>query len=766
MRTRLTRFSGVLGLAALMLAMMLATLWEGELPTERAHGAGTAVTFVSSSGPITGSVRVLCYQTPVGSPIADRLLTVISGTPLEPLPGGCNYLAALYHRHEQPSGKSGHGPAFDVYTVSWAPGETTPLTATGTILISDDWRLTLFNVVASLAWEPPPGTAVLTEADMLASLRDTSAYLYDLTEGQMAIGPVTIRTGGAGWDDADIRVLPANDERPSAFVGGIAEKPFTYTSEASNSTLYGPAGIYLGRAWNAARSPVAPGDGSWTVTPTGTQTIAHEWGHYALFLYDEYQQTSGARAYCICNTLPNGCGLGDLDASAMAYPYTAGELWHQATHLAQTDFSVCQDTWNWAFHGNTDWKVVANWGGIQELPVQPIVFPTTLAKQTAVGLSGDLFASQPGFAAFLPVVSGGTSSSLPPEEPEIEIFTEALPYLTGTVSAQVYVLEGGADSPSRILPYGLARSEFAGDRLGFITLPGINQADRGRIFVERYDTGARFSYPEQPGSDSDLFDGLQVYADQQAWNYELDHRFEVANGRVTTLTVSLSATLGLPPTAQLCAMDAATGCHSDWKQKLSFVSPYWQAVFTPLAGADELPRYLVLRVQAPDIGFKGEAIQELRVHGGVGPAHGDGIAPLADGVVMLNTTEEVVGPGDCHIASYAPARSSEALAAPLPPGIGGIIGYPRLIRISLPFDICPTLVPGQNAGFAQNVIINIGYMQSDLSQLGVSESNLVLLHFDPVTGWFVGQTIDINQELNWVAGSIAEDGIYALGFFP
>ena len=755
-----------MGLSMVMLIIMLTLLWGGDASEERVLGAGTAVTFVSSSGAITGPVRVLCYRTPGSSPFADRLLTVIAGAPTELLPPGCNYLAALYQRHEQPAGKSGHGPAFTVYTTSWAPGETVPLPASGVIFISDDWRLTLFNVVASIAWEPSPGTAVLTEAELLAGLRAASAHLYDLTEGQMAIGPVTIHSGGAGWDAADMRVLPANDERPSAFVGGIAEKPFTYTSEALKSTLYGPAGIYLGRAWNAARGPVAPGDGLWTTAPTGTHTLGHEWGHYALFLYDEYQQTGGGRAYCICNTLPGGCGFGALDASVMAYPYSAGELWHQFTHLAHTDLSVCQDTWNWAFHGNTDWKVVANWGWIQGLPLDPILFPVTLAKQATTGLTGDLFGSQPGFDAFLPVVSGGTGSSLPLSEPEIEIFTEALPTLTGTVSSQVYVLEGGASAPTRILHYGQARRQIAGDRLGFITLPGMAQADRARIFVERYDTGARFSYPEQPATDSELVDGLQVYADWQDWAYELDHRFEVQNGRVTTLTVYLETAVGAPPTAQLCALDAATGCHTDWKQTMTFDGAFWQAVFTPLAGTAELPRYVILRLQAPDVGFKGEAIQELRVHGGVGPAHGDGIAPLADGMVMLNTPDAVVGPGDCNVASFAPARSSEALAAPLPPGVGGIIGHPWLIRASLPFDSCPNLTPGQNAQFSQNVILNIGYLQADVAQFGVPESNLVILHFDPVFGWFTGQTIDVNQELNWLAAAIAEDGIYAVGFFP
>ncbi len=81
---------------------------------------------------------------------------------------------------------------------------------------------------------------------------------------------------------------------------------------------------------------------------------------------------------------------------------------------------------------------------------------------------------------------------------------------------------------------------------------------------------------------------------------------------------------------------------------------------------------------------------------------------------------------------------------------------------------CPVLVPGQNTAFSQNIILNLGYFQSDVDRLGIPEmnTNLILLHFDSAGCWSTGQTIDVNQELNWSAASIAEDGIYAIGWIP
>ena len=253
MRLKVWRLAGTVAFAFFGLMLLIITL-SGKPPlVETVYGSG-AMRFISESGTITGTVRALCYRLPEERPFADRLLTVHDGVPAESLPTDCNYIAALHQLHEQPSGKANHGPAYTVYATSWAPGETRPMTNTGEIMIREVWPLTLFNVVVSLGWEPPPGTAVLTPNEMNSSLRDTSAALYNLTEGQMAFGEVTIHTGGEYWDSADIRVLPANDERPSAYVGGIVQEPILYDNGIS-STLYSPAAIYLGRGVERCQSP-------------------------------------------------------------------------------------------------------------------------------------------------------------------------------------------------------------------------------------------------------------------------------------------------------------------------------------------------------------------------------------------------------------------------------------------------------------------------------------------------------------------------------
>ncbi|MCA9959228.1 MAG: hypothetical protein KC443_09340, partial [Anaerolineales bacterium] len=266
--------------------------------TQPGRAAGSVV-FVNDGGLplVNANLRVLCYASAAaGAPIADLAVTTTStGTPSTPLPANCLYLAAMQLQHTQPASETAHGPAYWVYTTSWAPGTAVPQAAAGTIQIREEWTLVLFHVVASLGWDVEAGSSYLSE--WRTGLRHASAYLYDLSEGQMALGPVTIYENGRFWDSADLRILPANDYRPSAYIGGLVATPTTYSG--SGDTTFAPANIFLGRYWDGRDAAV----GSWA-DYNGYATLIHEWAHYALFLYDEYQQMSGAAHYCTCADLP------------------------------------------------------------------------------------------------------------------------------------------------------------------------------------------------------------------------------------------------------------------------------------------------------------------------------------------------------------------------------------------------------------------------------------------------------------------------------
>ena len=203
----------------------------------------------------------------------------------------------------------------------------------GEVKIEEAWPLTLFHVVVSMGWEPAAQNPVTSVQDVMQGLQAMSAELYDWTEGQMAVGPVSIHTNGERWSQADIRILPANDKRPSALVGGIVSTPTLYNSFSTDIT-YIPGAVTVGRLWNGTDASDEV-NGRW-LAQNASRTLTHEWMHYALFLYDEYQQDTGERHYCICDDLNAGCTGSITDpnrrdpvGSAMAYQYTATELWHK-----------------------------------------------------------------------------------------------------------------------------------------------------------------------------------------------------------------------------------------------------------------------------------------------------------------------------------------------------------------------------------------------------------------------------------------------------
>ncbi len=716
--------------------------------------------------PVNGTVRLLCFAAADATPFADFNVPVVDGTPATPLPSGCSYLAALRLGHTQPSGKH-EEPAYQIYTTSWQPGETVPLPATGDIILNDAWSLTLFNVVVSLGWEPAPNSNVTSVADVRQSLYQTAQELYDWTDGQMLLGPVSVRTGGERWAEADLRFVPANDKRPSAFVGGMVPDRLAYTGFLTNTT-YTPAMVYFGRLWDG-RDAFAEGNGRWTTT-NAYRTIAHEWAHYGLFLYDEYQDTSGGSGTCICENLAaSGCGFAGQDGSALAYHYRATEFWHKDTHLTVANF--CYDTWQFHVHGQTDWDTLLQWPAIQglTLPWQPLRSPTpVLDAGPALGLAQHLVGQEPGSHLFLPLITSGSGSVSAPEEPVVELILNTAVPPTHTLPSQIYLFKGSATAPDRILPQGRLTDDPVGDVLGKIRLLDVAANDTVRAYVDRPNTGG--STPMRYTVTGNGAATSNIVASENPWDVTLAHHFTLQNNQVVSLTLALvdgDGRLGIP-IAQLCSLDAAIGCHPDWELTMSDAGGWWEAEFTPLPGQKELPRYLVVRIwDGGDQAVADELVQWLQVAGGVGPAHNDGMAPLLDDVVMANTGQPYPNAGDCNVVSFMPAANAAALAAPLPSGFGGLIGIPLDIQITLSQDQCPQLIPGQSSTLPVDVLLNFGYSQDEVDRLGLNEqTQLFILHYQSGFGWATWQQIGVNSDLNWITGLTTEDGIFAIGWQP
>ncbi|MCB0184734.1 MAG: hypothetical protein KDE31_10730, partial [Caldilineaceae bacterium] len=114
------------------------------------------------------------------------------------------------------------------------------------------------------------------------------------TNGQVAFGQINIYQNKENWWQSDIQVYASNTQRPNANLGGIVTNYITdtlKTGEVVNNAFL-PGKIRIGATWNRYGNPGG------TVGEDWPRVLAHEFGHYGLFLLDNYlgvQEVNGSK---------------------------------------------------------------------------------------------------------------------------------------------------------------------------------------------------------------------------------------------------------------------------------------------------------------------------------------------------------------------------------------------------------------------------------------------------------------------------------------
>jgi photosystem II stability/assembly factor-like uncharacterized protein len=260
-------------------------------------------------------------------------------------------LVALLPLYQQPTVRQGHaGWAYQThqtdlsvagdgslhsYTVTATPGPQT-------LTVRPDNVLVLFNLLVSIEWD-----ATLTYTQEISrAVSYASDYLYDLTDGQMAFGQVSIYDSSQFWADADVQISTKNIVWPHAYVGGL-------TSDDKSHV------IRVGRGWDGNSGNQGPWDQA-----EGFRTLVHEFGHYALYLYDEYFAYLFDSHGNLIGELPSYCtGPENRDpstdasnASLMDYQYTTSEL--SARDVSGLWSDLCEQTAQWQLNGESAWETL------------------------------------------------------------------------------------------------------------------------------------------------------------------------------------------------------------------------------------------------------------------------------------------------------------------------------------------------------------------------------------------------------------------------
>jgi hypothetical protein len=198
--------------------------------------------------------------------------------------------------------------SYTLYATSAAPTSSGldmyAVSASGvqTLTVSAVHSLVLFKLSISLEWDARQDTRFMEELHY--SIQRASELLYDWTNGQAAIGEVTLYHDRLLWYDADVRIYASNHRRPAGTLGGIIKDDVT--DPLTSTLVYQPGMVHMGLVWNRYGEPGGSMGEDWP------RALAHELGHYALFLDDDYLGLDAAGRLILVNT---------CTGTAMADPY-------------------------------------------------------------------------------------------------------------------------------------------------------------------------------------------------------------------------------------------------------------------------------------------------------------------------------------------------------------------------------------------------------------------------------------------------------------
>lgn len=197
-----------------------------------------------------------------------------------------------------------------------------------------------FNLVVSLEWDAD----LVYIQSLEQGFREMSNYLYDVSDGQVRLDTVMIFDSKANWSEADILIYASNSVWP-------------HVNEISG--ILRPAGrasdpIEMPRKWFGTDTLTRNGTFNEhpldMTAPSSYRTFAHEFGHYALSLFDEYVFPDG------------GVRCGDRPELTKPYGYmdchypNCGAYSSELSNKLAYANAACQNNEHWDVFRQSTWE--------------------------------------------------------------------------------------------------------------------------------------------------------------------------------------------------------------------------------------------------------------------------------------------------------------------------------------------------------------------------------------------------------------------------
>jgi subtilisin-like proprotein convertase family protein len=360
--------------------------------------------------------------------------------------------------HGEISGATWDGISLGGYTVYHTSGEptetglaTNPVSKTSDLVltVTAKYRLVLFDLNVSLEWDEP-GTWDPSDKDSyLTKLTDrlerASRYLYDFTDGQAALGRVTVYQNGDNWANAHVVVHAANHLRPFAAQGGIVTT-MTADLEYTTTISYAPGQVHMGATWY--RNEEEPDETDWE------RILAHELGHYLFYLDDVYLGLN-ERGLLIPVTTCVGSAMGDVYVDTNTEFIYSGTHWH----------SNCDDTLAEKTLQRTEWATIHLWYSWLVTPTKTNSGPSTMPFRTTVDIQGPF----------------SQTEALEDNEFDLSLGPD------GRVSSRVriFLLRNGDEDETDyeyVVDLGKEEIKYDHNRNAYVTARGIQPRDRLCVF--------------------------------------------------------------------------------------------------------------------------------------------------------------------------------------------------------------------------------------------------------------------------------------------
>jgi hypothetical protein len=212
--------------------------------------------------------------------------------------------------------------------------------------------LALLDLKIGVEWDASKDEVF--QRQLSSDLQRTSELLYDWTDGQVALGKLEVGYGPAALTQANIRILATNRLRPGATQGGIITQDLADPS--IGGVTYKPGYVDIGAVWTRYGDSAGLGE-DWP------RALAHEIGHYALFLDDNYVGRNSKKQ--LISIPPPEATYGEC-RGAMSNPYRdddsefqpAGSEWNTTCAQTLSNYETKRADWQTiqSFYNSSDKK--------------------------------------------------------------------------------------------------------------------------------------------------------------------------------------------------------------------------------------------------------------------------------------------------------------------------------------------------------------------------------------------------------------------------